>query len=116
MIAEDYCSEEVSKLLQEKGFKEPCIGLDKLLCKEGEKPVLRITHQKARAWLREKYHIYADPVQQGNYNDGSMYYSFIVSQIVSLTCVIHRNPSVVDKFSYKQSVEAALKYVLENLI
>ena len=54
MITEDYCSEELSKLLQEKGFQEPCTGLNKLLCKEGEKPLLLITHQKAMKWLREK--------------------------------------------------------------
>lgn len=110
-ITEDYVSYEVAKLLKEKGFNEPVTKLNKLLIKEGEKPILKITHQKAMKWLREKYYIYADPIKQGNYNDCSEYYTWIVARMG----IIHRNPSVADKLSYEEAVEAALKYTLENL-
>ncbi len=112
MLKEDYCSYEVAKLLKEKGFDEPVTELNRLLCREGEKPVLKITHQKAMKWLRTKHYIYADPIKQGNYNDCSEYYTWIVARMG----IIHRNPTVVDKLSYEEAVEAALKYSLENLI
>lgn len=54
MINEDYCSYELAKLLKEKGFNEPCTELNKLCLRDGEKPVLKVTHQKAMKWLREK--------------------------------------------------------------
>ena len=36
MITEDYCSNEVAKLLREKGFKEPVTELNRLLFEEGK--------------------------------------------------------------------------------
>lgn len=112
MINEDYCSYEVAQLLKEKGFYEPCTELNKLCLRDGKKPLLKVTHQKAMKWLREKYYIYADPIKQGNYNDCSEYYTWIVARMG----IIHRNSSVVDKLSYEEAVEAALKYALEILI
>ena len=50
MINEAYCSYEVAKLLKEKGFNEPVTELNRLLFKDGEKPVLKVTHQKAMKW------------------------------------------------------------------
>lgn len=108
MIQEAYCSCVVSKLLKEKGFQEPCTGLNKLLCKEGEKPVLRITHQKAMRWLREVHNIFIDIRRSLN----TYFYG----------AIIRIDPS--DKFykiteqfeTYEEAVEAALKYCLENLI
>ena len=123
MITEDYVSFEVAKLLKEKGFDGECSKFymptgngrwkyahyhdfdisDRIDCP---------THQVAMKWLREKYYIYADPIKQGNYNDCSEYYTWIVARMG----IIHRNSSVADKLSYKEAVEAALKYSLENLI
>lgn len=100
MIKEAYCSYEVAKLLVNKGFNPNLV--------KGAK----ITHQMARAWLRKEHYIYADPIKQGNYNDCSEYYTWIVARMG----IIHRNSSVVDKLSYEEAVEAALKYSLENLI
>lgn len=54
MLKEAYCSDDICKLLKEKGFKEPCTGLNKLVIKNGEKPFMKVTHQKAMAWLREE--------------------------------------------------------------
>ena len=127
-ITEDYVSFEIAKLLKEKGFDAKCnkcyayfadddirfLNLEypksAQLLSENRYPC--ITLQMAMKWLREKYYIYADPIKQGNYNDCSEYYTWIVARMG----IIHRNSSVVDKLSYKEAVEAALKYSLENLI
>ncbi len=98
MIKERYCSFEISKLLRKKGFN---VGSSKYP-----------TPQMARDWLRKEHYIYADPIKQGNYNDCSEYYSWIVARMG----IIYRNPTVVDKLSYEDAVEAALKYSLEKLI
>ena len=124
MITEDYCSFEVAKLLKEKGFDVPCMGRYSVRSKEFHLNCTKMcnngglfecaapTHQMAMRWLRIKYYIYADPIKQGNYNDCSEYYTWIVARMG----IIHRNSSVADKLSYEEAVEAALKYSLENLI
>lgn len=116
IMKEDYVSYEVAKLLEEKGFDWECEhviweGADDNY-ENYDKAIPNPTHQMAMKWLREKYYIYADPIKQGNYNDCSEYYTWIVARMG----IIHRNPSVADKLSYKEAVEAALKYCLENLI
>ena len=58
MIQEAYCSSEVAKLLKEKGFNEPVTELNKLVFQDAERPILKVTHQKAMAWLREKHNIH----------------------------------------------------------
>lgn len=70
------------------------------------------TIQMAMKWLREKYHIHADPIKQGNYNDCSEYYTWIVARMG----IIYRNSGVAEKLSYEEACEAALKYALETLI
>ena len=122
MVTEDFCSSEIVKLLKEKGFK--CgATYSKGFVKDGDGFVgglVRheddITHQRARKWLRKVHKIYADPIQQGNYGDNSIYYSYIVAQIIDGKSYIHRPISVVDKLSYEEADDAALKYALENLI
>jgi hypothetical protein len=122
MLKEDYVSFEVAKLLKEKGFDEP---LKRFYNSEGQRGISSYynwnqtdsdyscpTLQMAMKWLREKYYIYADPIKQGNYNDCSEYYTWIVARMG----IIHRNSSVADKLSYEEAVEAALKYSLEKLI
>lgn len=112
MITEDYCSYEVAKLLKEKGFKEPCTGLNKLLCKEGEKPVLRITHQKAIKWLRVKgIECVVIPIWN---TIGKQYRSYVLSDLGDR--YKDNYDSYSDNISYEQAVEAALKYSLKNLI
>lgn len=128
MINEAYCSYEVSKLLKEKGFRERICSY----YKKGHKNPMYTTqfpsnwneemlhqdcisaptHQMACAWLREKHHIHANPIRQGNYNDCSDYYTWIVAS----NGTIYRNQSVADKLSYEEAIEEALKYVLENLL
>ena len=69
MIKEAYCSFEVSKLLKEKGFDEPCyqkydnegyLSFNHVGYINNEKPcddfyALAPTHQMAIAWILEKY-------------------------------------------------------------
>lgn len=136
MIKEDYCSAEVIKLLKEKGFDIPVGGMyvdkdNRFMTDDyaflhlstedyvkhfDELFLSNCTHQMAMKWLRDKHKIYADPIQQGNYDDNSMYYSYSVAQIIDGRSYIQRPMSVADKFTYEEAVEAALKYSLEKLI
>ena len=117
MIQEAYCSCVVSKLLKEKGFQEPCTGLNKLLCKEGEKPVLRITHQKAMRWLREvhKIFIYIEPFITTSGLQGYKPYCTKIGGEFMWTNPL-RKYSNTSSDTYEEAVEVALKYCLENLI
>ena len=127
MVKEAYVSFEVAKLLKKKGFDEPC----RLFYKDTQAGLYEFKNAPkaykdnpnnpcflapslymTMKWLRKKYYIYADPIKQGNYNDCSEYYTYIVARMG----IIHRNSSVADKLSYEEAVEAALKYSLENLI
>ena len=109
MIKEAYCSYEVAKLLKEKGFDEPCTELNKLCIKDDEKPVLKITQQKAMKWLREVHNIVivvTPSMFWGKYNvsvyKGNDYpIGFDGDSFIS---------------SYEQACEEALKYTLKNLI
>ena len=130
MIKERYCSSEVSRLLREKGFDEACTHLyynDDLEFVNDNVygHVLRNssiankdfitapTHQMACDWLGEVYGIYITIVY-GDYP--SLNKVFWTPQINSL-----KGFDLPDDF-YKEydergeACEAALKYVLENLI
>lgn len=100
-MTEIYISFELAKLLKEKGFNNDY--------PKGNCTQKACTHQRAMKWLREKHYIYADPIKQGNYNDCSEYYTWIVARMG----IIHRNSSVADKLSYKEAVDVALKYSLK---
>ena len=126
MIQEAYCSKEVSKLLKEKGFDELCKYLYKNngerytlastcyqnICDDGE--CLCPTHQMAMAWLRENHNIciIIEPHQ----------YDYINEKNASYICSLwqgdnyHEYIESKDFPSYEEAVEAALKYILENLI
>lgn len=113
MITEDYCSYEVAKLLKKKGFDEPVTELNRLLFKDGEKPVLKITHQKAMKWLREVHKLFIE-IQFGSY-EGKSWYS------IDIIPTDERYLTPDDKFSvehptYEEAVETALNYALKNLI
>lgn len=115
MTQEDYCSEEIAKLLQEKGFKEPVTELNRLLCKEGEKPVLRITHQKAMKWLREEHKltfIISPQWAEGDMRNPCRWY-WEIRGLDDINIDVYNNPLCN---TYEEAVEAALKYSLENLI
>lgn len=107
MIHEDYCSYEVAKLLKEKGFDEPCTELNKLCLRDGEKPVLKITHQKAMKWLRKEKNLIIN-VWYNGVDWNAEYYNNEDENFYLITDYLCN--------SYEDAVEAALKYCLQNLI
>lgn len=117
MITEDYCSDEVAELLREKGFKEPVTELNRLLFKEGEKPVLKITLQKAMKWLRLVHDIMISPYAL------SLGYYFEIFDLTNRDitgCKPLYKVGVPNKeavlSTYEEACDAAIKYCLENLI
>ena len=129
MIQEAYCSKEVSKLLKEKGFdilvnyeyhykitipqfhrkKHNFNGIEYRNC--SKEWYSSPTHQMARRWLREKHNINIDIVSIWNQKRWE-YQVFVVTPENAKQCYVD------DKIylGYEEAVEAALKYVLENLI
>ena len=126
MIKESYCSFEVAKLLKEKGFDVSCIGRYSVRSKEFHSDGTKMcnngglfeyaapTHQMAMAWLREEKNIFIviEPHAYNYVNEKNSSYVFSIWQGDNLC----ENPLLKDFPTYEQTVEAALKYVLENLI
>ena len=122
-ITEDYVSFETAKLLKDKGFNEPTIGIYYKdgtfeyfsLNKWNSKfiiPISAPTLQMAMKWLREVHHIYIDL---------SPTYSEIEKTIHFIWQIFDSNYDGVgdceifyDK--YETACEEAIKYCLENLI
>lgn len=131
MIKEVYCSFEVSKLLKEKGFDAQCRAaytdygqlfttqiqqyITNIICSKGNLwKCIAPTHQMAMKWLIEEKNIFIviephayDYINEKNKSYvcslwvGDRYYEYIESK---------------DYPSYEDTVEAALKYCLQNLI
>lgn len=124
MIQEAYVGFEVAKLLKEKGFIESCYGRYSIRSKEFHFDCTKAynngsnfmysapTHQMAMAWLREKYdlHIIVYP-----YNaNGEKKWCCQVYETFNLLGHEKYIDETLD--SYDEAVEAALTYVLKNLI
>ena len=116
MITEDYVSFEVAKLLKEKGFNGECVMFKDIVEKtfgtewnaESTYSVPIPTLQMAMKWLRKTHGIdiiieVSDPVKDRKYY-----------------CMIwdgNNNSYILDLFnSHEEACEAAIEYVLENLI
>lgn len=129
-ITEDYVSYEIAKLLKEKGFVEQEIHyiyyyyeeddgycFEKLLNGDkfdSKKMIAVPTHQIALKWLREVYRIETHIVLSELNADNSRKYMFDI-----YSSDINRAFDSVQKEgfnSYEQAIEAALLYVLKNLI
>lgn len=130
MIQERYCSYELSKLLKDKGFDEPCHHCydyeeddGKLLFSFKERVNSDLydlctvpTHQMACDWLREKgYHIEIYANASG--------YNYIISKTPNNGTDIHGSHEDYEGTNdggawddYGECVEAAIKYCLTNLI
>lgn len=120
MIQEDYCSFELSKLLKEKGFDEPCYGIwhvgyklfdvnyEPLDYSElREERLLAPTHQMAMKWLREKdVDIIIMPLFK--LKGGRIYCYEIHSDNTDIRTGQFK--------TYEEAVEAAIKYYLTNFI
>ena len=125
-ILEDYVSFETAKLLKEKGFDEPCraywddqpkLDVHTLFSSvESIKNSERVgntiscpTHQMAMKWLREKHIVIV--VEPDFFN--------LDYDVVSWKYTVWFDDNAEDNAgftSYEETVEAALKYSLENLI
>jgi hypothetical protein len=116
MITEDYVSFEIAKLLKEKGFEQhKCQhsytskgefkwsdDLDPYECAAP-------THQMAMKWLREVHKVNIEI----HYNRFGENYKYL---IIYKPEVLDDIRSLGVYFHYEETVEAALKYVLEYLI
>ena len=139
MIAEDYCSYEVAKLLKEKGFNESCYTyyddidnsinrFDKGLrfnntsypwgvpydISKAKKYIVTPTHQMAMKWLREEKNIFIviEPHAYDYVNEKNK--SYVCSLWVGDNYYEYLESR--DYPSYEKTVETALKYCLEHLI
>lgn len=115
MTTEDYCSYELSQLLKEKGFEGVCEyaysnkgnyfevdrgSFDEVYC-------LRPTLQMAMKWLREVHKVFF-----------CVHPDYPISKDYMVEFYDEGRPSGCfgNYPTYEESVEAALKYSLENLI
>lgn len=129
MTTEDYCSFEVAKLLKEKGFNEPIrCWYDNFqdFHEEGVRmsntdclppTIMCPTHQTAMKWLREVHNIIVSPYAL------SLGYYFEIFDLTTRDitgCKPLYQVGIPSKeyvlSTYKEAVEAGVKYVLENLI
>ena len=123
MITEDYVSFEVAQLLKEKGFDSPCMGRYSVRSKEFHLDCTRMcsngglfecaapSQAMAMKWLREEKRtsiiIEFDLTKRG-------YCPYVHQLDYDMDWVVKWRVNTPMK--YEEAVEAALKYVLENLI
>lgn len=127
MIQERYCSYEVAKLLKEKGFDEITIGyytptkelhfsfLGETNSSWLDGSISAPTPQMACDWLREIHRVFIsiDAYSADHYEGYIDGFEIDIHQNASRIIV----PSgIAIQSNYEEAVEAALKYVLENLI
>jgi hypothetical protein len=142
-ITEDYCSFETAQLLKEKGFDEECQGYFEVpntsfpfSDKQKTRKVLNVlpkdwnshlkecvtyehisipTHQMALKWLREVHdlHIVVYPWQADNEEKAIHWCCTVYKSFAHLGNDVYTNETPK---SYEEAVEAALNYVLKNLI
>lgn len=139
MITEDYVSFEIAKLLNEKGFDEPCRTYyqdEKFVddvCTQyyqwnSKSPFVHIsapTHQMAIKWLREVLNIFIHINRDNQYYEGTPVMPITEhdkkrghsSEYYAVVLDAKSNSKSFEHFDrYEEAVEAALKYSLENLI
>lgn len=133
MIAEDYVSFEIAKLLKDKGFDEPCraywddqpkLDVHTLFfsvepIKNSERAGNDIScpiHQMAMKWLRKKHNILITIIPQEIKVgiDVLCYGIYRITEDLYQPLYNGKVNNLVD--SYEDTIEAALKYSLENLI
>lgn len=125
MIKEDYCSYEVAKLLDKKGFREYCDAIYVIL-ENGDycwskidvpirdcstcKPtaILCPTHQMAMKWLREVHGLNIFVIQDEE--NQNCFRAIIQSKLLI------NGRYGLNRETFEEAVEAAIKYSLENLI
>lgn len=116
MLKEAYCSYEVSRLLKEKGMNKGYFTyyIQKNNTDGTSEAVTTCTHQMAMAWLREVHNIFIVIEPHAYDYVNKKYSSYIV--LLWQNDNYYKNPLKNDFPSYEETVEAALKYTLKNLI
>ncbi len=129
MLEEDYCSYEVARLLEEKGFDEPCIRHwdcdDHSLYGYNDIPISNSELQAneyngfsapsqsmAMKWLREEHNIFIQISAVLQDQPFGLHYRPSVQDYHAYA----RHDNFSEYVTYEEAVEAALKYCLENLI
>ncbi len=118
MIKEDFVSFEVAQLLKEKGLNMPLNSKDWICCMYDENGNIhwgmyaenwyfRITHQVAMKWLREVHNINIEIRCYKNIVE-----AFIMTIEDLPKCLVRG----ISSNKYEETVEAALKHCLKNLI
>lgn len=132
MITEDYCSPEVAKLLDKKGFREYCEAIyfilengdyrwskidipiiDCSICKPTA--ILCPTHQMAMKWLREEKMIFISPFptfKSSSTFKSKLHYNW---RIDIKNCFGEELSGDYEYITYEEAVEAALKYCLTTI-
>ena len=110
-ITEDYCSEELSGMLMERGY----IGATNTYLGKDDINVKQITLQSAMKWLRKTHDIYIDIITRFSLNaDKDVCYSFEVKQLIDeyTSKYLGRDG---EWYEYEEACEAAIKFCLEKL-
>jgi len=125
LIQETYCSFEVAELLKEKWFDEKCRAeyrakdkLDVTLFHYrntdiNENACTAPTHQMAMKWLREVHGIFICIEFDVPTFTADIYK---MNETDEYGCAKYIPPTIANCKTYEEAVEAAIKYVLENLI
>lgn len=130
-ITEDYVSFETAKLLKEKGFDEECgcfynnvdcgaPGLEvdgQLYYKNSaldDEEYATPTLQMAMKWLREVHHIFID-IDYDPHEFGDKPYFTLITNMGTYDYYKGKHLPV-NRATYEEMAEAAIKYCLENLI
>lgn len=122
MITEDYCSYEVSKLLNEKGLNGMC---DTVIGRDGIKYDIKLydyveeettscpTHQMAMKWLREEHDIIIviEPHSYNHMEEKTSSYDFSIWYRDN-----YEHPLTTNYSTYEEAVEAAILYVLSEVL
>lgn len=109
-ISEDYCSEELSGMLMEKGY----IGTTNTYLGKDDIKVEQITLQSAMKWLREVHKIFIDVNYDSDEFKDSPYFNLITNMNTNDYFKGHDLPQ--EKSTYEEACEAGIKYCLEKLI
>lgn len=125
MITEDYCDFEISKLLKEKGFDEPCRAYwhkdeNRLRISCSMHALRNITNpcifgpaaptlQMAMKWLREVHKIHITVYPYGEHSCDNYQFDTYKNREYLLS-------KDEGYMTNEQAIEAAIKYCLENLV
>lgn len=132
MITEDYVSFEVAKLLKEKGYcnisntlyaqNGQFIHYDVGLNNKGFSTKLgnfyeAPTHQMVLKWLREIHNLHIDIFIGITSDDSYTYWTYFITDLEG-NMIVNAYGEEIDfrGESYEQTIEAAIKYCLTNLI